>query len=414
MLFTRVSSLHDAVLVPETKALLRTESETLAQVLARIAVIDQRRLYAPAGFPSMYEFCVQELGLSESAALHRLNAARIAREHPLLFEALADRRISLSTVLMLGDPLRIADAAELVAGVAHKTRAQAQEWLAQRFPRPDLPTRVEMVASGGARSAAHLGTTVALFASSTTGQVAPERPVPSESSSAHALMEPLRDRARVLPRSEERVAYQFTIDRATHELYLRAQELLAGEVAPGDVAAVFAQALAVLVRQREKSRHGLHTTTRRVAAESSNARHIPARVRSEVHERDGGRCAFMTDDGKRCESRRGLEYDHIVPLAKGGRTCVDNLRLLCRTHNQYEAERHFGRAFMECRRRKPLVNHELLASPGHTHTTDVEVALRSLGFRKAEVASGVAIAAQLPGGASAEQCVRAALRGLGR
>ncbi|MFM8559575.1 MAG: hypothetical protein ACKOC6_08245, partial [bacterium] len=219
MSFARVSSLRDAVLITETKAFLRTESESLAQALARIAEIDRRRAYAPAGYPSMYEFCVRELGLSESAAMHRLNAARIARAHPLLFDALADRRITLSTVLALAEHLRMADAAELVAGVAHKTRAQVQEWLAQRFPQPSLPTRVQIVASDGSRHAADLGTTVALFASPAMGQVAPLRPVPSESRTSDNFSEPLRAPARVTPRSEERVSYQCTVDRATHELY---------------------------------------------------------------------------------------------------------------------------------------------------------------------------------------------------
>ena len=414
MLFEHVSRLRDAVLVLETKAFLKRESEALAQALARIAVIDERRLFAPAGHPSMYEFCVRELGLSESAALHRLNAARIARAHPMLFDAIADRRITLSIVLMLAEHLRVADAEELVAGVANKTRAQAQEWLAARFPQPALPTRVEIIASDGARSVADLGTTVALFDACATGQVAPVRPVPTESCPTNGIAEPLRAPARVSPRSEECVAYQFTVDRATHELYLRAQELLAGDVAPGDVAAVFAEALAALVKQREKARHGLHTATRAAASTPPRGRHIPARMRAEVHARDGGRCAFTTDDGKRCECRRDLQYDHVIPLARGGRTCVDNLRLLCRTHNRYEAERILGRAFMETRRRRPLVNHELLAPRGHTHTADVQAALRSLGFNKSEVATGVALAAQLPGGASAEDCVRAALRGLGR
>ena len=409
MSFARVSALRDAVLITETKAFLRTESESQAHVLARIAEIDRRRLFAPAGFPSMFEFCVRELGLSESAALHRLNAARIAREHPLLFEALADRRITLSTVLALAEHLRVADAAELVDGVAHKTRAQVQEWLAKRFPQPSLPTRVEIVASDGSRSAADLGTTVALFASPALGQVAPVRPVPTDSHHTSDRTEPLRERGRVSPRSEERVSYQFTVDRATHELYLRAQELLVGDIAPGDVAAVFAEALDALVRQREKSRHGLHTATRGAAPRSPRGRHLPARMRAEVYARDGGCCAFVTDDGKRCESRRDLEYDHIVPLARGGRTTVVNLRLLCRTHNQLEAERVLGRGFMERRRQRPLVNHERQAPRFVPHEADVRAALRTLGYRKAEVNMGLAAAARLPHSATPEDCVRAAL-----
>jgi hypothetical protein len=39
-----------------------------------------------------------------------------------------------------------------------------------------------------------------------------------------------------------------------------------------------------------------------------------------------------------------------VPLAKGGETTVDNLRLLCRPHNQFEAKRAFGAGFIESKR----------------------------------------------------------------
>jgi hypothetical protein len=38
---------------------------------------------------------------------------------------------------------------------------------------------------------------------------------------------------------------------------------------------------------------------------------IPEQVRIEVWRRDGGKCV-------RCESRENLEYDHIIPLSRGG------------------------------------------------------------------------------------------------
>jgi hypothetical protein len=45
-----------------------------------------------------------------------------------------------------------------------------------------------------------------------------------------------------------------------------------------------------------------------------------------------------------------LEYDHIVPVAHGGKSTVENVRMRCRGHNQYEAERTFGSGFMERKR----------------------------------------------------------------
>jgi hypothetical protein len=64
------------------------------------------------------------------------------------------------------------------------------------------------------------------------------------------------------------------------------------------------------------------------------SRHIPAHVRREVWERDGAQCSFVSAAGRRCGETGFLEYDHIVPFAQGGAATVDNIRLLCRAHNQ--------------------------------------------------------------------------------
>jgi hypothetical protein len=74
-----------------------------------------------------------------------------------------------------------------------------------------------------------------------------------------------------------------------------------------------------------------------------SSRIVPRSVKRAVWARDGGRCAYTAPDGRRCESCDALEYDHIVAWADGGRSDTpDNIRLLCRAHNQRLGRRRFG------------------------------------------------------------------------
>ena len=84
---------------------------------------------------------------------------------------------------------------------------------------------------------------------------------------------------------------------------------------------------------------------RAVRQESSSAttRHVAARIRRVIWQRDEGRCTFTDPSGRRCEERAGLEIDHEHAFALGGPTEIENLRLLCRAHNGLLAERDFGR-----------------------------------------------------------------------
>lgn len=53
---------------------------------------------------------------------------------------------------------------------------------------------------------------------------------------------------------------------------------------------------------------------------------IPEAVRSEVWRRDGGRCV-------NCDSKENLQFDHIIPVSRGGATSPQNLQLLCQQCN---------------------------------------------------------------------------------
>lgn len=66
--------------------------------------------------------------------------------------------------------------------------------------------------------------------------------------------------------------------------------------------------------------------------ESQSTRHIPSNVRREVWRRDQGRCV-------KCESREKLEFDHIIPVSKGGSNTARNVELLCQDCNRRKSNK---------------------------------------------------------------------------
>ena len=122
-----LSHVNDAVLLRDLDALVSQERGVLAKVLAHLGEVDARRLYLPAGYPSMYEYCLRKLGWSEQAALKRLRAARTAREFPVIFDALAAGRLHLTAVVLLAPHLTAENAEDLLAAAAHRTKAEIEE-----------------------------------------------------------------------------------------------------------------------------------------------------------------------------------------------------------------------------------------------------------------------------------------------
>ncbi|HET9253069.1 MAG TPA: HNH endonuclease, partial [Candidatus Eisenbacteria bacterium] len=100
-----LTHLRDDVLLRDLAALIVEERGTMAVVLAHLAEVDARKLFAPLGYSSMFAYCVEELKLTEDAAYKRIQAARAARQFPILFTELAEGRLHLTAVCLLAPHL---------------------------------------------------------------------------------------------------------------------------------------------------------------------------------------------------------------------------------------------------------------------------------------------------------------------
>ncbi len=131
----------------DLKTRVANDCRSLAILLTRIAEFDERKLHLQDGYASMYAYLIRELHFSAGAAYKRINAARTALRFPAVLMAVADGRVHLSAVVTLATHLTSGNVDELLAAATHKTRAEIEHLLAQRFPRPDLPERLQAIPS---------------------------------------------------------------------------------------------------------------------------------------------------------------------------------------------------------------------------------------------------------------------------
>jgi hypothetical protein len=79
---------------------------------------------------------------------------------------------------------------------------------------------------------------------------------------------------------------------------------------------------------------------------------VPAHVKRAVWLRDGGRCQVPLASGGVCGSTIRVQLGHLTARARGGPPSVENIRCECGFHTQQQADRDFGKPFMDGFRRK--------------------------------------------------------------
>jgi 5-methylcytosine-specific restriction endonuclease McrA len=164
---------------------------------------------------------------------------------------------------------------------------------------------------------------------------------------------------------------QFTASAEFHDKLERLRALVGSKVPGSDLAVVIEQAVTEKLERLEARRFARTTAPRKLRGHprghespvetaeretekhdlSPSTRYIPAAVRRAVFERDGARCRYVDEHGRRCEARDQLQFHHRHPFGLGGDHSVDNIRLMCQGHNAYLAECDYGREAMASHRR---------------------------------------------------------------
>jgi hypothetical protein len=336
--FNSFHSVSDEDLLQRLTDLVSQTKRLEADLVAHIAEVDERRLYAVRACSSMFTYAVEVLHLSEHEAYERITAARASRKYPQLLEMLADGRLHLSGLGKLAPHLTDQNCVELLDRAAHKTKRQIEELIAEISPKPDAPALIRKVPE---RVTAPVPVPVQ------KPELGPDR-VPSPESTRSSIVAPKPPVIEVLAPSRYKV--QFTASAALREKLERLQALTQEDLVDAIEAAVTER-----LERLEAKRYGEAKKPRKSLAEtdtSPKSRYVPVAVRRMVSQRDQKQCTFVDEKGRRCTEREGLEFHHEDPFGLGGDHDPTRIRLLCRCHNFYQAERDYGKSFMEKYRRR--------------------------------------------------------------
>ena len=316
--------------------LAKRSSELEVELLEHLAEVDARRLYLREGCSSMFAYCVRVLHFAEAVAYKRISAMRAARRHPAVLPALRSGELHLTAVSLLAPQLTADNAPELIAAARYKTADEIRGMLADRKPTPDAISSIRKLPFSSVPAAKR-----PVQSSQATEIPRLVSDLPSSRAADATAGSPK-------PLGNERYVIRFTANRELHAQLRELQALMRHQIPDGDLGKILARAVGIMLKKVRTQKFGKSSISRTASPKEGGAsRHIPAAIRRAVAKRDAERCAFVSEAGRRCDSREFLEFHHCEPWARSRSHAIEGISLRCRAHNRYEAERDFGVNYMD-------------------------------------------------------------------
>jgi hypothetical protein len=291
----------DVELLASLKKEVQEERQKMTSVLEHLREVDRRKLYAESKYSSLWEFCVKELKYSSGSAGRRVRAMRLLRELPALKEDLLDGKQNLTSLSQAQSFFRLEEKTQ----EKRLTSEEKKEVLEKIEDKSTRDCEMEL-----------------LKLSSVPVQIShPEK-------------------KRTI--DETHTELKLVLNAAAMEKLARIQALRSHANPSMNYAELFEyMADEVLKKIDPMEKISKRGSAQNEAAQQTGRITLPVILKQEVWKRDGGSCSYIDERGEKCGSKHFLEIDHIWPIALGGENTIENLRLLCRGHNQRSAVRIF-------------------------------------------------------------------------
>lgn len=331
----------------DAAALLAAKNERLALVvvLEHLAEVDRRKSFSPR-FESIAAYAIGHLGYDSKSAWRRVNALRLMQELPEITPAIESGKLDLTKLVIAQNHFRaeanIAKAASFTAADTATAVGQTISLIPPVAAKPRSPITPAQKFE-------------VLQAVMTQTSREAQRDLLAKSSAPEKLKRP----DLVKPLNGDSNEVRVVLSDADLDLLKELRGLLAHKLPHASTSDIVSAALKQAVAAIKKGRSGenkvrraaresigsdarIGTTLRPKIAAAENIRRPGAELKRRIWNRARGRCEI-------CSSSRALEFDHLIPFAKGGKTAFENLRLTCRNCNQREAIKIFGPRTIRCR-----------------------------------------------------------------
>ncbi|WP_413584872.1 HNH endonuclease [Bdellovibrio sp. HCB274] len=321
-------------LLAKVKDLVQQERRIQVEFLRHLREVEERRLFLDIGYGSLFDYVTKELGYSESAGYRRIQAMRLLKSVPEVQEKISNGEMTLTTAAQVQSFIRMETKREggvsveckrdLVAAVQSKSSREVEKILISHSPAAALPAeRVRALTETHMEVRLNIDEQLRRKLDHLKGLLSH-----SQYDMNYAeLIELLADRE--LKRSDPELRRINSERMVSHS-----------KPQPCDRTATPApKVICNIETESKKEKVETQTEINRVASENSKPRqrYIPASIRNQVWKRDGGCCAYVSPEGKKCDSRYQIQFDHIQLYSKGGGHSLENLRLLCANHNRNRA-----------------------------------------------------------------------------
>lgn len=368
-------SMANQTLVSSLRRLVGEERKITREILEYIGEVQRRRLYADLGYSSLFAWLVQDIGYSEAAAYRRIQAARLIRDVPEAAAKIQTGEVNLTSLSRAqsliraeekrtGSTIDVAIKEMVLERIETRSSKEVDRTLASIFPEASL---IHVGAGERARvlDDQHVRMPLVLT-NSQLEKIERVRELTSHSKFGASLAEVIETvvdeflerkdplRRLVKAKANSHNIHQKAVTKPVPERDTKAEitEYRAGNQTTSSPEGFIAQGNTAAQVQKDTS--DAQPRAKVKSGPSANGRShsrgasLGTSVRDAIIKRDEGKCQFVNPaTHAKCGSRFQVQVDHIIPRALGGGDEMENLRLLCRTHNLLMAERALGTEKMQ-------------------------------------------------------------------